>query len=176
MRLDDAEREIEGALRADPAFAHAFAMRAFIRLARKDANGAAEDARHAVALDDDDAESLIALAMSSNPLGDFREAENAALRALGLHPDSWQGRLELAKSLYGQPEFVPPLRELDLKTLDFPDVHLVRGNLLINLERINEAREEFKAFIREAPEDPRCEQINRILIAASLAGNNFDRQ
>jgi hypothetical protein len=44
-KFDKAEQEIEGALRADPAFAQAFAMRAFIRLAEKDLGGAIQNAR-----------------------------------------------------------------------------------------------------------------------------------
>jgi tetratricopeptide (TPR) repeat protein len=166
MEFDEAEREIEGALKADPGFAQAFAMLAFIRLARKDTNGAAEDAKRAISLDADDAESFVALAMCSNSLGHFHEAEDAAWRALSLHPDSWQGRLELAKSFYGQREFVLALGELDLKRFDFPDVHLVRGRVLMSLERNREASEEFATFLRESPTDPRAGQIALIVDAA----------
>jgi tetratricopeptide (TPR) repeat protein len=166
MEFDEAEREIERALQADPAFAQAFAMRAFIKLAEKDPNGAAEDAKHAAALDADDAEVFVALAMAYNSLRRFQEAEDAAWHALSLRPESWQGGLELAKSLYGQREFVLALRELDLKRFDFPDVHLVRGNVLMSLERNHEASEEFATFLREAPTDPRAGQISGIVNAA----------
>jgi len=57
LKIDEAEQEIDVALRADPAFAQAFAMRAFDRLAEKDFNGAVEDARRAASLDAEDAES-----------------------------------------------------------------------------------------------------------------------
>ena len=127
--IDEAEREIDGALRADPAFAQAFAMRAFIRLAQADANGAVEAARRAVSLDAEDAESFIALAMSYNSLREFQEAENAAWRALSLRPDSWQGRFELAKAWCGQSRFVVALREMDELIQDFPDVYLVRARM-----------------------------------------------
>lgn len=166
LEFDEAEREIGRVLQVDTAFAQAFAMRAFIRLARKDVNGAAEDAKQAISLDADDAESFVALAMCSNSLGHFHEAEDAAWRVLSLHPDSWQGRLELAKSFYGQREFVLALRELDLKRFDFPDVHLVRGNVLMSLERRQEASEEFATFVREAPTDPRAGHLAGIVNAA----------
>jgi tetratricopeptide (TPR) repeat protein len=165
-KFDEAERAIDGALRIDPTFAQAFTMRAFIRLAEKELNGAAEDARHAISLDVSDAESYVALAMSCNSLREFQEAEDAAWRALSMRPDSWQGRLELAKSFYGQREFVLALRELDFGNIDFPDAHLVRGNVLTSLGRIQEASEEFKTFLREAPSDPRGEQIRHISAAA----------
>jgi tetratricopeptide (TPR) repeat protein len=172
MKFDEAEREVDGALRVDPAFAQGLAMRAFIKLAEKDPDQAAEDARHAVSLDPRDAESSIALAMSYNSLGEFHAAEEAARYALSQRPDSWQGQLELAKSLYGQGDFVVALRELDLENIDFPDVHLMRGNMMIRLGRNQEAGEEFRAFLREAPNDPRGQQISRTV--ATLPPVNRD--
>lgn len=169
LRIDEAEREIDGALRADPVFAQAFAMRAFIRLAQKDANGAVEDARQAVLLDGTDAESFVALAMCYNSLRKFQGAEDAAWHALSLRPDSWQGRLELAKASYGQSRFVVALREMDDLNQDFPDVHLVRGNVLAHLNRAQEAAGEFERFLQQAPEDPRSEQVRRIV--TGVAGN-----
>jgi tetratricopeptide (TPR) repeat protein len=163
LHFDDATREIDSALRADPAFAPAFTMRAFIKLAGKDLDGAIQDAKRAIALEADDPESFIALAMSYNSLREFHKAEDSAWHALSVRPDSWQGRLELAKSFYGQREFVLALRELDFGNVDFPDVHLVRGNVLMSLDRGPEAREEFRIFLREAPSDPRAEQVIRIV-------------
>ena len=162
-RFEEAEREIDCALRADPAFAQAFAMRAFIKLAQRDPKQAAEDARRAVSLDPDDAESFIAQAMAYNSLREFQEAEEAVQHALSLRPDSWQGRLELAKSFYGRGDFVVALSELDLGNIDFPDAHLVRANVMMSLGRKQEAGEEFSVFLREVPNDPRGEQISHIV-------------
>jgi hypothetical protein len=163
MKCDAAEREIDDALREDPAFARAFTMRAFIRLAEGDASRAVEDAKRGAELDPDDAESFIALAMAYNSRREFHEAAEVARHALALRPDSWQGRLELAKSFYGQGDFVVALRELDLGNVDFPDAHLVRGNVMMNLGRRREAVEEFNAFLREAPNDSRSEQLTHIV-------------
>ena len=163
MNFDEASREVDSALRADPACAQAFSMRAFIKLAEKDPAGAVDDAKRAASLDPGDAESFIALTMAYNSLNDFQRAEETIRHALRLRPDSWQGRLELAKSFYGQGELVLALCELDLANIDFPDAHLVRANVLMRLERRQEAVEEFGAFLREAPKDPRGEQIRRIV-------------
>ncbi len=163
MNVDEALRHIDAALQTDPSCAQAFSMRAFIRLAKKDPRGAAEDARHAMTLDSDDAESFIALAMSYNFLKEFQKAEEAVWQALSLRPQSWQGRLELAKSFYGQGEFVLALQELDLEKINFPDAHLVRGNVLIHLGRNQEAGEEFRVFLQQDPGDPRAQQVNRII-------------
>lgn len=163
MNFGEAKREVDAAVRADAAFAPSFAMRAFIELAQKDARHAVQDARLAVSLDASDPESFIALAMSCNSLGEFDEAEQAVLEALSLRPDSWQARLELAKSFYGQGNFVVALRELDLGRIDFPDAHLVRGNVMIRLGRNREAQDEFDAFLREGPYDPRVEEVRQIV-------------
>lgn len=162
MDFEGATREVETALQSDPTWARAFSMRAFIELAEKNARGAAGDAEHAVQLDSDDAESFVALAMSYNALKDFPKAEDAAERSLRLRPDSWQGRLELAESYYGEGEFIRALCELDSANIDFPDAHLVRGNVLISVDRPQEALNEFTVFLQEAPNDPRVGQIRRI--------------
>jgi len=163
MNFEKASREVASALLVDPACAQAFSMLAFIRLAEKDPQGAVADAERAASLDPSDAVSFIALATAYNSLKEFQKAVEAERRVLSLHSDSWQGRLELAKSFYGQDKLVLALCELDLANVDFPDVHLVRGNVLTRLGRSQEAGEEFNAFLWEAPNDPRAEQIHRIV-------------
>jgi tetratricopeptide (TPR) repeat protein len=164
----EAEREIAQALKADSIWAAPFCMRALLRLASKDLDGAIEDALHALALDPDEADAYVALATAYNSLSEFGKAEAAARAALGMRPDSWQGRLELAKSLYGEAQFVLALRELDGLDKDFPDVHLVRADVLQCLQRSQEAAEEFRQFLREAPNDLRSRQIRRIVSQASM--------
>jgi len=80
-----------------------------------------------------------------------------------MRPDFWQGRLEMAKALYGEGRLVLALRELDELHKDFPDVHLVRANTLVGLARRDEAVREFGLFLQEAPRDRRSDQIRRIV-------------
>jgi tetratricopeptide (TPR) repeat protein len=163
QNLPAAAMEVDRALQVDPACAAAFSIRAFIKLAERDREGAVEDAKRAVLLDPHGAESFVALAMSYNALKEFQKAAEAARHALGIRPDSWQGRLELAKSLYREGQFVSALQELDFLNIDFPDVHLVRANVLMRLDRSSEAADEFEIFLRESPADERSEQIRRIV-------------
>jgi hypothetical protein len=169
MNLPGAAEEIDRALRIAPACVQAFSMRAFIRLARGDVKGAVEDAAHAAFLDPNDAQSYIALATAYNSLEEFGKASGAAGEALGIDSESWQAQLELAKSFYGQNQLILALHELDLIGKDFPDVHLVRGNVLMRLERRLEAIGEFSIFVREAPGDPRGERIQRIMATVQQA-------
>jgi tetratricopeptide (TPR) repeat protein len=97
--------------------------------------------------------------MSYNALKEFQKAAEAAYHALSIRPDSWQGRLEMAKSLYHQDELISALRGLELVHTDFPDVHLVRGSVLMGLDRNPEAASEFEIFLQESPLDPRCAKI-----------------
>lgn len=174
-KIEQAEAEINCALLVDPNYAQALTMRAFIRLAVKHPNHAVEDAQRAVLLNANDAESFVALAMAYDALGKFRESQRAAEGALALRADSWQARLELAKSFYGRGDFVVALRELDVAEIDFPDAHLLRGNILLNLGRQREARDEFRALLRELPNDPRRQQVEGIVTALGSVSRNPPR-
>jgi len=88
-------------------------------------------------------------------LREFARVEQAEPQGMNMDPDSWQAQLEMAKSLCGQGPFVLALRELDLQQRDFPDVHLIRGNVLMRLERRQEAAEQFSVFLKQAPDDAR---------------------
>lgn len=177
LHLPEAAMEVDRALQVDPMCAAAFSIRAFIKLAGKDREGAVEDAKRAILLDPHGADSFVALAMSYNALKEFQKAAEAAQHALNIRSDSWQGRLELAKSFYRQGRFIPALQELDLIHRDFPDVHLVRASVLLRLDRSAEAADEFEIFLRQSPADDRSEQIRRIVSSvrrhapvATLAG------
>jgi tetratricopeptide (TPR) repeat protein len=163
LNFAGAEKEVDRALQIDSMCAAAFSMRALLRLASRDFNGAIEAATRALALDSGEADAYVALATAHNSLREFQSAETAAQQALSRRSDFWQGRLEMAKALYGEGRCVLALREVDELSNDFPDVHLVRANILQRLDRHQEAAEEFSQFLREAPNDPRSEQVKRIV-------------
>ena len=106
LNLAGAKREIERALQVDSTFAAAFSMRALLRLATRDPNGAVEDATRAVALDPGEPGAYVALATAYNSRGEYERAEAATQRALTMSPDFWQARLELAKAFYGDGRLV----------------------------------------------------------------------
>jgi Tetratricopeptide repeat len=169
-----AANEVDRALAVDPACAPAFSMRAFLKLAAKDPQAAVGNAEQAARMDPHDAESFVALAMAYNSLKEFEKAAEAARRALTLRADSWQGKLEMAKSLYGQSQFIPALCELDEVDKDFPDVHLVRGQVLVSLGRSQDAAQEFGLFLKQEPSDPRSEQIKRIVASRPTSSPQVD--
>jgi tetratricopeptide (TPR) repeat protein len=163
MDTQGALREIARALEVDPNCAQAFSMRSFVDLATHDRDSALIDALHAVALDSHDAESFLALATAYNTAKLFQKAAEAAQQALRLDPGVWQARLELAKSLYSQSQYLRALNVLDQMNNDFPDVHLVRADALMQLGLVGKAAEQFDLFLKEAPNDPRSERIRGIV-------------
>jgi protein O-GlcNAc transferase len=172
LDLAGAEREVERALRLDSTFAAAFYLRAVLRLASRDPDRAIEDATRAMALGLEEPGPYVALATAYNSTGESQRAEAAAQQALAMRPDYWQAQLELAKAFYGEGRLALALLELDELNKDFPDVHLVRANLLVRLNRGEEAIQEFKEFLREAPHDPRREQVERIMNPAKAWGSD----
>lgn len=166
MDLPGAEKEIARALEIDPMYARAYSMRSFVKLAANDLSGAVEDGVHAAEIDSHDPECYLALATAYNYRGEFEKAAEAAWKALSIRPDSWQARLEADKSLYGRHEYVQALSGLDQINKDFPDVHLLRADVLMQLGRSREAAEQFDLFLKQAPNDPRGQEVRRIVDAA----------
>ena len=167
--ISEALAELDTAGRLSPACSEAWSMRAFIKLADRDVAGAIKDASHALDLDRTNPEAYLALGSAYNSEKDFDRAETNLRRALALSPDSWHAKLELAKSWYGQKRLVLALRQLDLIRHDFPDVHLVRANILIALGRKREGADEFGTFLRALPSDRRAPQIRQIIAEITQA-------
>jgi tetratricopeptide (TPR) repeat protein len=163
MELAQATVELNRAVSVDPSFAPAFRIMALVHLAEKDFTGSVESGAQAIRLDSADAYSWIALATAYNSLNEWPEAEAAAGRALALNPSAWQGRLELAKSFYGEGKFVLALQILDQLNRNAADIHLIRANSLMRLGRQQEAAQQFWIFLQQAPGDSRAEQIRHII-------------
>ena len=174
MQLAEAASDLDRAIEIDPEFAQAFRMKALVSLAEKDFTGSVENAAHAIRLDGADAYSWVALATAYNSLKEWPEAEAAASQALLLDASAWQGRLELAKSAYGEARFDLALYILDQLDRDIPDVHLVRANSLMRLGRPEQATRQFSIFLQEAPGDSRADRIREILIRAQSTGGRSE--
>lgn len=167
--IDAAMGEVNAALRIDPDCGEAWAMKALLRVAGRDFEGAIEDATRSIQLDSRSASAYLVLGTAHNSLKQFQTAERELEQALELDPNLWQAQLELAKAWYGEKRFVLSLRELDLIHKDFADVHLVRANLLMSLDRSDEGRQEFEHFLQQAPEDPRAPQVRHLLASVESA-------
>ena len=171
--LVEAAAEADQVLHNDPRCAPALSMKAFIELAAKNSTAAVQDAAKATLIDPYDAVSFIALAMAYNASGAFSESQRAARDALRVQPDAWDARLELAKGLYSQGQWDAALRELNAIRKDFPDVHLVKGNVLMSLGNRQEGAAEFTKFVEEAPLDRRVDRIKQIIAESKHPNSQF---
>ena len=163
LELSRAIEELNAAVAIDATCSEAWSMRSLVRVALKDFPGAIGDATEAIQLDPENAFAYVALGTAQNSLREFPAAERALRQALEIQPDFWQAQLELAKTWYGEKRFVLSLRQLDLIGQDFADVHLVRANVLMSLNRRDEGIEEFGRFAQQAPNDPRLPQVRQIM-------------
>jgi tetratricopeptide (TPR) repeat protein len=163
MNLAGALEELNSAIRVDATCSEAWSMRSLVKLALKDFRGAIEDATAAIQLDPENASAYVALGTAQNSTKEFSAAERALRQALEIEPGFWQAQLELAKTWYGEKRFVLSLRQLDLIGQDFADVHLVRANVLMSLNRQDEGTQEFGRFLQQAPNDPRVPQVRQIM-------------
>jgi tetratricopeptide (TPR) repeat protein len=164
--LSGAMQEIDAALLLDPTSSEAWSMRALFKLSERDARAAVGDSEQAIHLDPQNASAFLVLGTAHNSLKEFDAAGQHLRHALELDPSLWQAQLELAKAWYGKKRFVLSLRELNTINKDFADVHLVRANVLMSLNRRTEGAQEFERFLQEAPDDPRDPQIRQILARA----------
>lgn len=161
--MPQALKEVERTLVSDPQCAQAFIMRSLVKLALKDAEGAAVDSGEATTLDPNDGYAFLVLATAYNFHGETDAAITAARQALRLSSDLWQAHLEIAKALYQQKRFESALHELETLQVNFPDVHLVRGDVFMMLGRRKEGSDEFRLFLLQAPSDPRVAKIRQIV-------------
>ena len=163
LELSRAIEELNAAVHIDATCSEAWSMRSLVKVALKDFPGAIGDAREAIQLDPENAFAYAALGTAQNSIREFPAAEQALRQALEIQPDFWQAQLELAKTWYGEKRYVLSLRQLDLIGQDFADVHLVRANVLMSLNRRDEGLQEFGRFAQQAPNDPRLPQVRQIL-------------
>jgi tetratricopeptide (TPR) repeat protein len=170
--MAEALKEIERTLVSDPQCAQALTMRSLIRLTLRDLEGAATDSGQATALDPNDGQAFLVLATAYNARGETAAAITAAQQALRLSSDLWQARLEIAKALYQQGRFEPALHELEFLHVNFPDVHLVRGDVFMMLGRRKEGSNEFRLFLLQAPTDPRVARIQQIIADSERTVSN----
>jgi tetratricopeptide (TPR) repeat protein len=168
-KATEAIQTLNLALRDDPSCAEALTMRALIELATRDVQSAVADAAQAASLDPTNAKALLALATANNSNGNPDAATHSAEQALRLQPGLWQARLEIAKALYQKEQFPAAMHQLALVKVEFADVHLVRGDILMMLGRRQEGADEFRAFLLEAPRDSRAEPIRQILAQAAVS-------
>lgn len=114
------------------------------------------------------------LATLYNDAGRFAEGEAAARRAVEADTPSWEALHELARAqLYlGQTDQAEANARaaLKLKNSGFPQLHLTLANIYVKSERYRLAADEFRRFLKEAPQHPQADRVRQVLREMQAAG------
>ena len=83
----------------------------------------------------------------------FDDAMAVSQRAIGIAPESWPLRYELARALIGKHEYGAALRTVDASLRKFPAtlLRVARAHTLLGLGRYPEAAAELRAYLQFAP-------------------------
>jgi len=113
--------------------------------------------RHVLELQPERAEVWLALARSYSQIAIRDEAEIALRRAIELGLDTPDVRFQLGQTLGRQQQFAAAEKEYDRVLAATPDrgaAHYLRGEARFNLNRFDEALEDFQAAITAMPDNP----------------------
>ena len=102
----------------------------------------------------------------------YDQAEKILLQGLSIEPRSYQGHLNLARVYWDtslqikdeaqariglEKAYEEVKKSLELKP-DFAPAHIVKGNLLLRVRRVEDAQHEFEEYLRLDPKGPFAEQ------------------
>lgn len=167
--LEEAASELEHALSISPHYPQALSLRAVVYLAKGDIKAAMDEAQRSVTIDPSNSLAYTILGASYNSAGQFLQAVDSLQQALRIDPNFWQSHYEMAKSLYGQGKSASALQEVEAAgknaPKEFAQIHLVRGAILMQLHRTNEAAEELQQFLKQDPKNPEAPNVERTLAA-----------
>ena len=170
-KVEEAEAQLQRALSISPQYPEALSLRAVVYLAKGDAKTAIEEAHRSVEIDGSNSLSYTILGACYNSLGQFLKAVESLQQAIKIDPTSWQGHYEIAKSFYGQGRPASALAEVNTAQKgapkEFAEIHLIRGTILMRLNRNNEAAEEFQQFLKQDPKNPEAAKVERTLASIS---------
>jgi tetratricopeptide (TPR) repeat protein len=162
-----AEGKVAEALQLVPQFPEALTLQAMLWLAANHPQPAIADLEKAIRLAPNYTLAYFTMSTAMNQTMRFREARLAADQGLRLDPNAWQGHFELARALLGSGEPMLALGEVERAARtappDFPETHLLRGAVLMNLQRYDEGTTELRAFLKLRPNGIESSQAERLL-------------
>ncbi len=174
-KVEEAQNHVAKALEIYPNYADALTMRAILKLAVRNAEGAVQDLQQAIQCDGSYAMAYLVLGSAFNAEAKFDDAIRALQRGETLSPDAWQAHFEMGKAYLGKTDYAASLHELDraqsLAPPDYPLVRLIRAHVLMQLDRCADAVADLQTYLDKDPEGPDAELAQKMLeqAKASLA-------
>ncbi len=174
-KVEEAQNHVAKALEIYPDYADALTMRAILKLAVRNAEGAVQDLQQAIQCDGSYAMAYLVLGSAFNAEAKFDDAIRALQRGETLSPDAWQAHFEMGKAYLGKTDYSSSLHELDraqsLAPPDYPLIRLIRAHVLMQLDRYADAVTDLQKYLEKDPEGPDAELAQKMLeqAKASLA-------
>ncbi len=107
---------------------------------------------------------FLGLASLLSQVGRFREAEQAARKAMELENDAWQGHYELARALLGLNRLDEAQQHVQVaqkKQPDYPDLYLIAANIHIRKQDPQQVLVALDEYLRLAPNGPSSESARQ---------------
>jgi tetratricopeptide (TPR) repeat protein len=170
--IEEAVRHLEKALSIYPKFYQASLMLGTAYMDLRQLDKAEQSLKRTLEINPQAANALFALGELYRQQKRADEAEKAVVQGLGIEPRSYQGHLNLARihwdnaaQIKDDTQARPVLekayeevkRSLELNP-EFAPAHVVKGNLLLRVHRVQDAQHEFEEYLRLDPKGPFAEQ------------------
>ena len=170
--LEEAVRHLEKALTIYPRFSQASLMLGTAYMDLGQVDKAERALKQTLEINPQAANALFALGELYREQKQLDQAEKNLVQGLTIEPRSYQGHLNLARVYWDTASQVkdeaqarPALekayeevkKSLELKP-DFAPAHVVKGNLLLRVRRVEDAQHEFEEYLKLDPKGPFAEQ------------------
>jgi tetratricopeptide (TPR) repeat protein len=148
-----AQRKVDQALKTDPGFPEALALKGFMQASQQNWRAAEENLQAAIRSDSGYYAAYIILAGIYNTQGRYDEAQESAQKAISAGADSWSVRYEIARVLIGKGEYQNALAVTDvaLRSKHGSLLHVAKAHALLGLRRYPEAAMELRDYLRYQP-------------------------
>ena len=170
--IEEAVRHLEKALSIYPRFSQAALMLGTAYMDLGQADKAERALKQTLEINPQAANALFALGELYREQKLHDQAEKTLLQGLSIEPRSYQGHLNLARVYWDtaaqikddtqarpilEKAYEEVKKSLELNA-DFAPAHVVKGNLLLRVRRVQDAQHEFEEYLRLDPKGPFAEQ------------------
>lgn len=166
-KMEEAGRHLAKALALCPDYADALTLRGVLELNQNDSQAAIADLDKAIKADGNYAMAYMVMGSALNMESKFDEAIRTLQRGESLAPDLWQAYFEMGKAYIGKADYPSALRQLEraenIAPLEYPLIHLLRGQALLGMKQYPEAMTALQAFLQKDPQGPNSEHARKML-------------
>lgn len=163
-----AKNDSERAIRRDPQFADAYALKATASLVQRDYSRACAVAEQAVRIDPTDEKAWVIAATAENYLGQYEKAAAALAHVESPDQSTWQVAYQWARAEAGQQDSEKALEWSNRAALSAPStfapLHLLRASALLAVDKYNLSADELEIYLQLiAPDAPQYEELTQEL-------------